>query len=275
MIAVRNVVQLFVSEANRRPWSCRMLELRQLRDSNLSEQPVLQPALNSIFVHGSQASHYRRTENGCDILLLVDTQSPQPQRIQVNRLVLNTLQKQIWKAAKAGDIQPRDIVRALNQASRRLLAQNKTDRQNTVASALVASVQNGCLLLKSVGNCRSYLLRHGIVRQLTRDQSLDHLVKSTANVSQRREHWPVLLLHGLGQHDFVANRSVTRLTLQPGDRLLFTTQAVADALLPTDLQAALQLSPTAAIAADTIRSTSNGESDSSVIVLVAGATPVE
>jgi serine/threonine protein phosphatase PrpC len=99
---------------------------------------------------------------------------------------------------------------------------------STITAAVVIE---GCLFLCQVGDSRAYLLRQGRLERLTHDQTLaQELVDSGVLPLEQASSHPTrhILTQALGRGDVTLR--VQRFQLEPGDRLILTTDGVTDVL---------------------------------------------
>jgi serine/threonine protein phosphatase PrpC len=113
---------------------------------------------------------------------------------------------------------------AVEQASDAVLRYSDDDRTaRGMGSTLTAAViWNGCAYLAQVGDSRAYLLRHGILHQITVDQTLvnDLVAQGTLTREQARTHpQRNMITQALGSPQPL-QVVLSRLTLRRGDRLL-------------------------------------------------------
>ncbi len=101
------------------------------------------------------------------------------------------------------------------------------------STAVVGIVQDDRLLLCSVGDSRTYLCRQHQLRQLTEDDTLvQGLVSAGALTAAEAAKHPMrhVLLHSVGTRKLEKMLRVESHPLQSGDRLLFTTDGLTDAV---------------------------------------------
>jgi serine/threonine protein phosphatase PrpC len=102
---------------------------------------------------------------------------------------------------------------------------------STITAAVVIE---GCLFLCQVGDSRAYLLRQGRLERLTHDQTLaQQLVDSGVLALEQAGSHPTrhILTQALGRGDVTLR--VQRFHLEPGDRLVLTTDGITDVLPDT------------------------------------------
>ncbi|MCE9578989.1 MAG: protein phosphatase 2C domain-containing protein [Deltaproteobacteria bacterium] len=109
----------------------------------------------------------------------------------------------------------------------------KERNNNGMGATLTAVlVQDGDAWIAEVGDSRAYLLRGGLLRQVTRDQSLVQMLvdggamtPAEAKISTRKN----IILQAMGKADPV-KVAIGRLALRRGDRLLLCSDGVSNAI---------------------------------------------
>jgi serine/threonine protein phosphatase PrpC len=84
-----------------------------------------------------------------------------------------------------------------------------------------------------VGDSRAYVLREGGIQQLTMDDTLvQALVTAGVLTTGEAEHHPMrhVLMHSIGTRRLEKHLHVETVGLRPGDRLLFASDGVTDAV---------------------------------------------
>ncbi len=109
---------------------------------------------------------------------------------------------------------------------------------------------NDAAIVKSVGDCRAYLLRNNSLRQLTHDHTLSQMLAGSGQIATclpggRRE----VLLNSLGVHDFHPNDEFSCFDLQRGDRILLTNRGLTSYLSQGEILPMLATAATASQAA--------------------------
>jgi PPM family protein phosphatase len=132
------------------------------------------------------------------------------------------------------DRQERDWGRRLGAAMqeanlelRRMVADLGNGRMATTMVAAVVHDQNQ-VTVANVGDSRGYLLRHGRLQQITRDQSLvARLVEEGAITAEEALHHPRknVILHSLGSEN-APPIDIFHLFLEPDDRLLLCSDGL-------------------------------------------------
>jgi serine/threonine-protein kinase len=107
-----------------------------------------------------------------------------------------------------------------------------------------ASLTLGYLLwprmyLAHVGHSRCYLLRDGVVEQLTRDQTVAERARESGETVDDDSPLHHVVWNVLGGREPAAPE-VVRVELRLGDTVIFCTHGLADALQPSDMAAALR-----------------------------------
>jgi serine/threonine protein phosphatase PrpC len=107
------------------------------------------------------------------------------------------------------------------------------------ATMTAALVLGGVAYVAHVGDSRAYLLRDGVVRQITKDQTLSQaLVDSGAIAADRSTSRPPhMLLQTLGRDPRV-RADLTTVDLREGDTLLLCTDGLSNVVEPDEMLAA-------------------------------------
>lgn len=133
-----------------------------------------------------------------------------------------------WGRLAAGKAQEADLLKALESAVERasdaVLRYSDDDRTaRGMGSTLTAAViWKSCAYLAQVGDSRAYLLRQGVLHQITEDQTLvnDLVAQGALTREQARTHpQRNMITQALGSPQPL-RVAMSRLTLRRGDRLL-------------------------------------------------------
>jgi PPM family protein phosphatase len=148
-----------------------------------------------------------------------------------------------WGCLPASRARESDLVRAMEtaveRASEAILRYSDDDRTaRGMGSTLTAAViWKGCAYLAQIGDSRAYLLRRGILHQITVDQTLvnDLVAQGALTREQARTHpQRNMITQALGSPQPL-QVALSRLTLRRGDRLLCCSDGlhgeVPDALI--------------------------------------------
>ncbi len=114
------------------------------------------------------------------------------------------------------------------------------------STAVVGVVCKNQLRVCSVGDSRAYLCRRNELRQLTVDDTLvQGLVSAGALTTGEAAKHPMrhVLIHSVGTRQLEKPLRIESHKLQPGDRLLFTTDGLTDVVGRDELLAVLQKHP--------------------------------
>ncbi len=109
-------------------------------------------------------------------------------------------------------------------------------------TAVMALVNRDNLFIASLGDSRAYLLRDGLLRQYTIDHSMAQLLVSQGTISPaeaRRHRWRHMLWQHLGYPKLMNGPEVTKVRLQPGDRVLLSTDGLTGVLSKAQLVAGI------------------------------------
>jgi PPM family protein phosphatase len=138
----------------------------------------------------------------------------------------------------------RRLVSAVEEAGRRIFdaAQRERSRRGMGTTATVAVLVDRVMFLAEVGDSRAYLLRHGELRQLTKDQSLvNQLIEAghlTEDEAEAFEHSNIIL-QALGTSETV-QVDLTFVELRRGDRLLVCSDGLSGLLHLDTLRTTLE-----------------------------------
>jgi serine/threonine protein phosphatase PrpC len=147
------------------------------------------------------------------------------------------------------------IKKALTFANTEMIQQSRESRQRLQSSLVVAMRYDSSVLVKSVGNCRAYLLRHQNLKQLTRDHSLGQFLSTAGRPASTSSHGsvqPDILLNHLGRHDFQPNDEFNSIELGDGDRLMLCSKGLTSVLSHAEIERILNHSWTAVDAATSL-----------------------
>jgi len=152
-----------------------------------------------------------------------------------------------WGRVSPGKDAEKELLLALENAVERasdaILRYSDDDRTaRGMGSTLTAAVVwNGCAYVAQIGDSRAYLLRQGVLHQLTEDQTLvnDLVAQGTLTREQARTHpQRNMITQALGS-PMPIRVILSRLVLRRGDRLLCCSDGlhgeVADALIQESL----------------------------------------
>ncbi|HEX7480668.1 MAG TPA: protein phosphatase 2C domain-containing protein [Polyangiales bacterium] len=125
----------------------------------------------------------------------------------------------------------RRLVSSVEEAGRRIFesAQKERSRRGMGTTATVAVLVDKLLFLAEVGDSRAYLLRRGVLKQLTKDQSLvnqlieaGHLTEAEAEAFEHSN----IILQALGTAETV-QVDLTFVELRKGDRLMMCSDGLS------------------------------------------------
>lgn len=131
----------------------------------------------------------------------------------------------------------RDAAVKANQTLRFLISYQPDHAGMASTLATVALSNDGEYLIANVGDSRTYLFREGMLRQLTRDESLVQKLIDTGAISEgeaRSHPQRSVVLQALdGSDDRMP--TMTRCTAAVGDRLLLCSDGLSDVLPSTQI----------------------------------------
>ncbi len=134
-------------------------------------------------------------------------------------------------APKDRDELARRLVSVVEEAGKRIFdsAQKERAKRGMGTTATVASLVDKVLFLAEVGDSRGYLLRGGVLKQLTKDQSLvnqlieaGHLTEAEAEAFEHSN----IILQALGTSETV-QVDLTFVELRTGDRLMMCSDGLS------------------------------------------------
>ncbi|MDD9935497.1 MAG: Stp1/IreP family PP2C-type Ser/Thr phosphatase [Myxococcales bacterium] len=138
----------------------------------------------------------------------------------------------------------RRLVQAVEESGRRIFeaAQKERSRRGMGTTATVAVLADKVLFLAEVGDSRAYLLRRGVLKQLTKDQSLvNQLIEAghlTEDEAEAFEHSNIIL-QALGTSESV-QVDLTFVELRQGDRLMLCSDGLSGLVHADTLRSALE-----------------------------------
>lgn len=145
----------------------------------------------------------------------------------------------------------RDALTAANSAIVRTI--RETDGRRAGCSLVLAQCVNSMMFVKSVGDCRAYLLRNDVLKQLTRDHTLSQLLAVSGQAQTRLQgSLREVLLNCLGVHDFEPNDEFASFDFRTGDRVLLANGGLPSRLSKGEIQSILSHANSAAEAATTL-----------------------
>lgn len=141
----------------------------------------------------------------------------------------------------------------------------------------VALSNDGEYLIANVGDSRTYLFREGVLRQLTRDQSLiQMLIESGAITEAEARVHPQrsVVLQALdGSEDRAP--SITRCTAKAGDRLLLCSDGLSDVLSPEEISDVLRGGSRQAAVSELIAAALRAGARDNISAIVADVVPAD
>ena len=168
------------------------------------------------------------------------------------------------------------VLAAVEKANQvvRTYAQNKPDEAWNAGSTLSMALVNGLdAVVANVGDSRTYLLREGQLRQITKDHSVIQRLIDEGQAQPEELHTHTqrhVIYRSLGAKDTVAT-DVFRLTLAPGDLLLLCTDGLWEMLKSAaDIVRLIYDSPSMMAACENLVAAANaaGGEDNIGVVLV-------
>jgi len=169
------------------------------------------------------------------VLAVCDGMGGAPAGALASQLAVDTLcDKLRCSATSESDSRARELVAAVSDANSRIAESSRLarERRGMGTTATVATVEGDLLLVAQIGDSRAYVLRAGVLTQVTSDQTLVNLQREAGIVrkdqGKTRKH-ANLILQALGTHAEVWV-DLTFLTLRRGDRLLICSDGLTGPL---------------------------------------------
>lgn len=190
--------------------------------------------------------------------------------------VASALTVELLEAAASGPTVPdaAAIVGVLERSNKaiRERARNSPELEGMGTTCTAVVISSRAVEIAHVGDSRAYLLRAGVLRQLTEDHSLvatmvrdGLLTPAEASADERRN----IVTRALGANDEVRVDRVTA-NLEPGDRLLLCSDGLSGQVTDAQIREVLASSPDAARVADRLieRSNAAGGDDNVTVVVI-------
>ncbi len=134
---------------------------------------------------------------------------------------------------KAPEITPekrlQDIIQQINQNLIAYARRNMAPGEKTATTLVVAVVRNQTLLVANVGDSRAYLLRNGVVSQITRDHSVaGEMVRAAAltETEAQQSKYQNRLTRSVGGDPNLEVEVYSPIQLQAGDTILLCTDGL-------------------------------------------------
>ncbi len=160
----------------------------------------------------------------------------------------------------------------VERANQLILSEAHGESQGMGTTLTVAAVQGGLLHLAHVGDSRAYLLRKGVLRQLTQEHSwVGEEMRAGRITPEEDESHPRrnLLTRALGAEESVVV-DIDSLKLKDGDRLLLCSDGLHGVVSDDDIQATMNDKNEPQAACDVLVSLANerGGPDNVTVVIV-------
>jgi serine/threonine protein phosphatase PrpC len=149
-------------------------------------------------------------------------------------------------ASKSVDEIKGAIRKAIVQANDEIMDEGQRDRDlRNMGTTIVLGVwlRDNQLFVAGVGDSRAYLVRGGVIDQLTTDHSLAQALVEARTISpeEAREHrFRNVLWKYLGTKEVGEGPEVKPVPIQPGDRFLLCTDGLSGAVPDEQLRAAME-----------------------------------
>ena len=171
------------------------------------------------------------------------------------------------------DILARRLVRAVEAAGQRIFNEARMDRtrRGMGTTATIAALVDSRMFVAQVGDSRAYILRNGVMMQVTRDQSLvTQLIEAgqlTEEEAETFEHNNIIL-QALGTADTV-QVDLTYVDLRRGDRLMMCSDGLTGMIRAEEIRQVLinQVDPLHACKELTDRANAAGGHDNITVIV--------
>jgi serine/threonine protein phosphatase PrpC len=171
------------------------------------------------------------------------------------------------------DVLARRLVRAVEAAGQRIFNEARMDRtrRGMGTTATIAALVDSRMFVAQVGDSRAYILRSGVMMQVTRDQSLvTQLIEAgqlTEEEAETFEHNNIIL-QALGTADTV-QVDLTFVDLRRGDRLMMCSDGLTGMIRAEEIRQVLlnQVDPLQACKELTDRANAAGGHDNITVIV--------
>ncbi|HMF40206.1 MAG TPA: protein phosphatase 2C domain-containing protein [Polyangia bacterium] len=143
---------------------------------------------------------------------------------------------------EGGDALARRLDQALRAAAREIVADNERTRRGFGSTATVAVIAGPEVVIANVGDSRGYLFAGNALKQVTRDDTIENLLRDDGRLSAAEiENHPhrTVVTRVLG-YPHGEEPAITKLTLQAGDMLLLCTDGISGMLHDPEIAAILR-----------------------------------
>ena len=167
---------------------------------------------------------------------------------------------------------PEALKAVVERANQLILSEAHGESQGMGTTLTLAAIQSSRLHLAHVGDSRAYLLRKGVLRQLTQDHSwVAEEIRAGRITTEEGETHPRrnLLTRALGAEESVVV-DIDSLTLKDGDRILLCSDGLHGVVSDDDIQATINEKSEPQAACDALVSLANkqGGPDNVTVVVV-------
>lgn len=178
-------------------------------------------------------------DHRCGVFLVADGMGGHVGGERASQTVIEVVASRLTKRMAAAGVTARELMHVLKQsvldANCEMMELACRDRAwSGMGSTVVAGVLHGNrILVCSVGDSRAYLFRQRQLRQLTIDDTLvQGLVHAGALTAGEAARHPMrhVLLHSVGTRPLEKQLQVNSVCLRSGDRLLFASDGLTDAI---------------------------------------------
>lgn len=162
---------------------------------------------------------------------------------------------ELLDSRQVGDVEVADaLTTALRRANARVyeLASADDDRKGMGTTCVAAVIEGDRLYIAHAGDSRAYLLRDGILRQVTHDHSyVAEQVRAGAITEEgaRSSRFRNIITRAIGIEPTM-DAEVSEADVQPGDTLLLCTDGLSNMVVEDDITRTLMQSPSPQAAAD-------------------------
>jgi PPM family protein phosphatase len=179
-------------------------------------------------------------------------------------LALDVLIREMTQASGTGAVM-KNLKRAVQQANLEIYQKSITVPElHRMGTTLTASVVAGNTLIAAhIGDCRLYLLRDGVLSQLTKDHTSvqEQVEYGILSPEEARLHPDRHRLTNYLGHDLITSVDTLKLGIRAGDVLVQCSDGIYDELSDSELTGLLRQGPEAACRAAVQRSRDAGGAD--------------
>lgn len=168
------------------------------------------------------------------LYLVADGVGGQQDGAVASKLAVETVQQVFYELRRQGEPASTALKEALEKANRDILEEVQKRQVRKMGSTFVGAVQDGDkLVVAHVGDARAYLIRHGELRQLTRDDTWVQRQVDAGLITEEEaadHEFRNVVTQVLGNKPEINIHLSTSNVLQPGDAVLLCSDGLYDVL---------------------------------------------